>query len=180
MTLRTILVGLALVLLVPASVAAQIPQEVVLVIDPASIDTTLGQTERVTVTATNSSDGPIGPIAVHLDITDPLSESSVDPEDWTSTLTQEIELLEPGRSEAVIWNVQPISNGTFSMYAVALASGSADVTVSNAVTVRVESRRTMNPEGILPVAIASPLVVGVLLILNVRRASSLKRVRRST
>jgi uncharacterized membrane protein len=177
MIVRPILAGFAIVLSVPLSVAAQAPAAVEIAVNPGSIDTTLGQTERVEVVVTNTSSGPVGTLAVHIDITDPAGESSVDPEDWT--LTQEVGGLEPGESRSVIWSVQPISNGTFSMYAVALVSGSVDVAVSNAVTVRVASRRTLNPEGILPVAVASPIVVGALLILNLRRSSALRRGRKA-
>ncbi len=179
MIVRPILAGFAIVLSVPLSVAAQAPAAVEIAVNPGSIDTTLGQTERVEVVVTNTSSGPVGTLAVHIDITDPAGESSVDPEDWTPTLTQEVGGLEPGESRSVIWSVQPISNGTFSMYAVALVSGSVDVAVSNAVTVRVASRRTLNPEGILPVAVASPIVVGTLLILNLRRSSALRRGRKA-
>lgn len=179
MIVRAILAGLAIVLLEPVPIAAQEPTAVEIEVNPSSIDTTLGQTERVEVVVTNTSSESVGTLAVHIDITDPDGESSVDPEDWTPTLTREVGGLEPGESKSVIWSVQPISNGTFSMYAVALVSGSVDIAVSNAVTVRVASKRTLNPEGILPVAVASPLVVGTLLILNLRRSSALRRGRKA-
>lgn len=177
MIVRGAFTTLAIIVFVPLSVFAQVSQDVELVVNPGSIETTLGRTEQIEVRATNTSSEKVGPFAVHVDITDPASESSVDPEDWTPTLTQEVEGLEPGESNTLIWNVQPISNGAYSLYAVALVAGSVEVAVSNAVTVRVESARTLNPEGILPVAVALPLVVGALLALNLRRSAALRRNR---
>jgi len=179
MIVRGVIAVLTAVLLGPLSAVAQIPPSLELSIEPTSINTTLGQTETVSVTVTNSANVSVGPLAVHIDITDPSSESSVDPEDWTPTLTQEVRELAAGESDTVVWEIQPISSGSFSVYVVALLPGSAELAVSKAVVVNVESSRVLNPQGILPVAVASPLLIGALLIVNLRRSSSLRRERKT-
>ncbi len=175
MIVRTVFIGLVIVSFGAVAASAQIPRDVAVVIDPASVTTMLGQTETISVTVTNTGTATVGPLAVHIDITDPSSESSVDPEDWTPTLTQEVEELAADESATVVWDLQPISAGTFSVYAVVLVSGSADVAVSKAVEVSVVSSRTLNPQGILPVAVVVPLLVGALLVLNLRRSALLRR-----
>ena len=144
-------------------------------VEPASITTTLGSTEQIHVTVHNDTDTRIGPIAVHIDITDPRSETSVDPEDWTPVLTREVASLDPGEIEVLRWEIQPISSGSFSLYGVVLAPDAAELAASNVVTIDVEMTRTLNPEGVLPVAIGMPLIVGALLVANTRRHGALRR-----
>ncbi|MDH4076217.1 MAG: hypothetical protein OEW29_09800, partial [Acidimicrobiia bacterium] len=67
------------------------------------------------------------------------------------------------------WQLQPISPGTYSIYAVALSAGVDNTTVSNIATVDVADQRSLNPGGILPVAIAAPAITGGLLALQTRR-----------
>lgn len=166
---RVVMSGLAIAVLMAAPATAQSSNEVVVAITPTSIDIALGETVGIKVTVTNRGESSLGSLAVHIDVTDPTSASSVDPEDWTPTLTRQVPPLAPGQSVDVPWEIQPISGGSFSLYAVVLAASSPDVTVSNAVAVHVTYHRTLNPQGVLPVAIASPLVIGALLIFTLRR-----------
>ena len=66
----------------------------------------------------------------------------------------------------VRWEIQPISGGNFTVYAVALAAGSGNVTASGATLISVDEQRSLNPEGVLPVALAAPVVVGGLLLIQ--------------
>ena len=54
------------------------------------------------------------------------------------------------------------------LYAVALTPGAADVASSNVLAIEVTERRSLNPEGILPVAIAGPVIVGGLWLFQTR------------
>ena len=62
--------------------------------------------------------------------------------------------------------MQPISSGQFVLYAVALTPGASDVASSNVLAIDVTEQRSLNPEGILPVAIAGPVIVGGLWLLQ--------------
>jgi hypothetical protein len=143
---------------------AQIDGTVTVTMVPASASAILGDNVDLTIEVTNTGSAPTVPLVVHLDITDPAIAGSVDPEDWTSTLTKPIGVLEPGATQTVDWPVQPISPGTFAAYAVAMSVGADDLANSNVVTIDVEDRRSLNPDGILPVAIATPVVIGGLLV----------------
>ena len=70
----------------------------------------------------------------------------------------------------VRWNAQPISGGQFVLYAVALAPGATDVASSNVLAINVTERRSLNPEGILPVSIGGPVLVGGLWLAQTRLA----------
>lgn len=144
--------------------------DVEITVTPGRVDTTLGQSFDIEVTASNTGDAPSSPLVTHIDITDPTETTSVDPEDWTSELSQEIGVIPPGGMRSVAWSLQPISPGTFSLYAVAISAGSAEVSASAATVIEVAAARTLNPEGVLPVVLTGPVVVGTLLALVIRRS----------
>lgn len=168
-------VGLTALFASAAPIDADQPVDALaVVIEPTSQAVVLGDGIGLTVSVTNTSDRPSADLVVHLDITDPSSSSSVDPEDWTSTLSRPLGVLEPGATGTVDWTIRPISPGTFSVYAVAISSDTTDLTASGILTVDVADQRSLNPGGILPVAIGMPVLVGALLIarmLAARRAT---------
>ncbi len=59
--------------------------------------------------------------------------------------------------------MQPISAGRFSLYIVVLRPAGSELTASNVAIIDVEDRRSLDPDGILPVAMGVPIVVGGLL-----------------
>lgn len=167
----------ALFTLVPAVAGAtQLADTVSITIDPPNIDVVLGENFDLTVTVSNTGTEPTPPLVAHLDITDPEQSTSVDPEDWTPRLSQTIGPIAAGESVTVSWNLQPISPGTFATYAVVLSPGVDTIAASNVVEVRVSDQRTLNPGGILPVSLAAPSIVGVLLLMQMRFA---RRIRKS-
>lgn len=155
--------------------AAPPPGDVTVEIAPASTSVVLGESLDLTVTVTNTSGDASADLVVHLDITDPSSASSVDPEDWTSTLTKPLGVVRAGETATVDWNIQPISPGTFSAYAVAISLGLDDIVVSNVSTVEVADQRSLDPGGILPVAIGMSALVGALLLTRTHAAKRTER-----
>lgn len=177
--MRRVFVAAALltfVLTAPQLASAQVGENVTVTISPTTSAVVLGGDFDLQVTVTNNATVATQPLAIHLDITDPEQKASVDPEDWTSTLTKQIGVVGPGETVTVDWNLQPIAPGTFTAYAIALAPGSDSVAVTNTLTVTVEDQRSLNPGGILAVSIAAPLAVGSLL--GVQQISA-RRVRSS-
>jgi hypothetical protein len=143
---------------------------VTLRIEPTNSSLTLGENLDLRIGVTNNGARPSPPLVIHLDITDPDRSSSVDPEDWTPTLSKVVGVVAPGDTVIVAWNIQPISSGTFATYAVALSPGIDDLATSNVLQVAVADQRTLNPGGILFVAIGAPALVGALLLLQIRLA----------
>ena len=147
-------------------VAAQTAADLLISVDPATIVTEVGQTTQITVTTTNESSAESAPLSIHVDITNPGGTGSVDPEDWTAELTRQIGSIGPGETSVTTWDLKPIAGGEFSLFATVFAeAGGSDIFVSNAVDVSVASRRSLNPDGVLPVVIAMPaLVVGAVIV----------------
>lgn len=150
--------------------AQTLTDTVEITIEPPQSTVTLGDSLDLVVTATNTGSEATPPLVVHIDITDPAKATSVDPEDWTPTLSKPIGALDPGQTATLDWRLQPISSGTFATYAVALAPGVDHIASSNVLDVQVDHERTLNPGGILPVAIAAPATVGALLLVQLRLA----------
>lgn len=146
-------------------------RDVTIDITPSAPEIALGAAVDLTVTATNTGLTDSGPMALHLDVTDVAAKGSVDPEDWTKTLTRRIGVLGAGEARSLTWRVQPISGGTFTLYVVALdADGTtSEVAVSDTVTVQVATRTSLNPQGVLPVVLLVPGAVALLLVSAVRR-----------
>lgn len=139
-------------------------------IEPTTSSLTLGENLDLRISVTNNGARPSPPLVIHLDITDPDRSTSVDPEDWTPTLSKVVGVVAPGDTVTVDWNIQPISSGTFAAYAVALSPGIDDLATSNVLQVAVADQRTLNPGGILFVALGAPALVGALLLLQVQLA----------
>lgn len=161
---------LVLVLIPFRFASAQGINEVTIAIEPADMSVVLGGNVDLAITVTNTGSAPTEPLVVHLDITDPAQSTSVDPEDWTATLSKPIGVVAAGATTTVDWTIQPISGGSFAVYAVALSSGVDTTTVSNVAQVQVADQRSLNPGGILPVALGAPAVVGALLLAQLRMA----------
>ncbi len=134
--------------------------DVTVVVEPMSSSVVLGDDLALQITVANGGAAATDPMVLHLDILDRNNEGSVDPEDWTSTLTRPIAEIPAGGSTDVSWTVQPISAGTFIAYAVVVKPSGTGLTASNLAEVMVEDRRSLNPGNILPLAIGAPLVVG--------------------
>jgi uncharacterized membrane protein len=150
--------------------AAGLSDTIVVKIEPATSAITLGDNLDLRIAVTNTGSQSSTPLIIHLDVTDPDRSTSVDPEDWTSTLSKPVGPVAAGDTVNVSWNIQPTSSGTFATYAVALSSGADDVVASNVLRVEVADQRTLNPNGILFVAIGAPALVAALLLLQLRLA----------
>jgi len=170
LTVWSIPVGAAPLPLAQSSGVSTLPDTVVLTIDPMESDVILGENMDLVVSVTNTGVDETPPLVIHIDITKTDQATSVDPEDWTPTLSKPVGPVQPGRTVTVDWNIQPISSGTFATYAVALAPGLDTVAPSNVLEVRVADQRSLNPGGILPVALAAPAAVGALLLIQLRSA----------
>lgn len=148
--------------------AQSLVDQVSVSIEPSFSAVTLGEDLDLAIEVTNSGVESLADLVVHIDITALSDSTSVDPEDWTATLSQFAGEIEPGESVTVEWRIQPISAGTFSVYAVVLAADDDSVAASNVLQLSVDDRRSLNPNGILPVAIGAPVVIGALLATQLR------------
>ena len=166
------LLGFWIILKATAS-ADVLDSQITVLVTPDQVSTTVGTATEITVSLTNNSTEATPELAVHLDITDPKKRGSVDPEDWTPELTLAMSPLAPGAQETRTWSISPIEGGDFVLYAVALDTISGVeptvIAVSNGVPVNVDEKRSFNPGGVLPLALAMPAVLGTALLWRFRR-----------
>jgi hypothetical protein len=158
-----------LVLVVTPAAPALAAEEVTIEIVPTDATVVLGQSIDIEVRVTNPGATPSSALVAHIDVTDLTDSASVDPEDWTPSLSRPIGVVDAGATETLTWSIQPIAGGQFTLYAVALSGEVSTVAASDSVRVTVEDRRSLNPNGILPIAIAGPLLVGGVLFTRVWR-----------
>ncbi|MGI9607936.1 MAG: hypothetical protein ACR2P0_17540 [Acidimicrobiales bacterium] len=158
--------------------AAQVPEALEVAIEPVDASVVLGEMLEVDVRVTNTGSVATVPLVVHLDITDLSADGSVDPEDWTSTLSVPIGSVPPSATIATPWTLQPIAGGDFTVYAVVLAAELDSVETSQVLRVNVVDQRSLNPGGILPVAIGMPAIVGGLLVGQIGRGRRSRRAAR--
>jgi len=94
------------------------------------------------------------------------SGDPVDPEDWSPERTQSIDLLAPGESSTNPWVVDAILDGDYMVYITVIPAPESAGTTSQPVTssgihLSVAKFIRLNPNGVLPIAIAMP--VGLML-----------------
>lgn len=160
----------------PVAVAAAAPLAAAAIAQPADVEVTLGENQtsvgvgdRITIRAriVNRGTQPTDPLVAHLNVATLDSEVYVDLEDWTASPTQEIAPLPPGGSASADWEIQAVNVGEFDVYVVVLPNGTASagrgpLVASPPELVRVAGRRTLSPAGALPLAIAEPVLLGLI------------------
>lgn len=131
------------------------------------LTTSVGRHLDYRVSIVNGGSSATGQLLAHLDIASVTGSAYVDPEDWSAERSQFLPALAPGAATEVTWDVQAVSPGTFALYVVVLPAGASasaggQLVVSTPTRVEVAERRTLNAGGALPVAVAVPVLLGLL------------------
>jgi hypothetical protein len=121
---------------------------------------------RVTVTARidNRATGPSAGLVAHLSVVTLDPAVYVDLEDWTTSPTRPLAPLPPRGSTTATWEIQAVNAGRFSVYVAVLPNGAAagpGQALSEPELVAVAGRRAVNAGGVLPVAVAAPVLLGL-------------------
>lgn len=159
-----VLAALAAWLAWPAGSAAGSPSTVDIMAAPARIEAVLGDTVTVTSTLANHGRAASGRLIAHLDVVSLRGDVYVDPEDWSSERSVEVESLPPGAGTALSWPVRTVDAGEFAVYVVLLPAGPAgpgQVTPSGPVHLTVAGKRTLDAGGTLPVVLGVPAVLAL-------------------
>ena len=90
----------------------------------------------------------------------------VDPEDWSPERTQYVDQLAPGDSATLSWRVNAILDGDYIVYMVAMPEpagreATSQAVASSGVHLTVMPFTRLNPRGIVPLVIGTPIVLGV-------------------
>ena len=88
----------------------------------------------------------------------------VDPEDWSAERTKSVPTLEPGESTTISWSVTAVTGGRAAVYVVVLPEdpGRAESRPSSpAIDVRIAETKDLNSDGVLPLALGVPALLGL-------------------
>lgn len=150
------------------------PLPVTVVLQPSTVSTQVGLRFDFSTTVRNDAATTLDGLVAHLNVLSLDPAVYVDPEDWSSARTRYLQPLPAGGSVPLSWTVQAVNSGHFLLYVVVTsAAGSDEVAASPVLRASVTPRLTINPGGVLPVAIAVPVVLLGLLGLMLRRRSTL-------
>lgn len=142
--------------------------------DPVHVETAVGGRFTLSTQLTNHAEQPTGTLIAHLNVASLTPGVYVDPEDWSSERTQRVGSLASGQSAQLTWQLQAVNAGTFDAYVVLLPTQqpgpASPLAVSRSVLLRVASRQTLSAGGVLPIVIAVPVLLVLLVILRTRAA----------
>ena len=162
--LSLVATAVAAVLLSCPPAWAQGDQDASVSVDRSSITTGLGDKFSFRSTITNDGSVPLRGLIAHLNVLSLLDGTYVDPEDWSSNRTRYLEPIPPGGSVTTDWQLQAVNDGDFGVYVAVLPQSGEAVPPKTAPTIRLEvtARRTLNPSGMVPVALGIPALLGLL------------------
>lgn len=126
---------------------------------------------------TNNGRQKTPPLTVAMNIINLDSKGDVvDPEDWSPERTQYIEQLAPGESASLSWKVNAIFDGDYMVYMVVIPEpdgqeATSQPVASSGIHLTVTPFTRLNPAGVLPWVVGTPivLVLGAALVLRRRR-----------
>jgi hypothetical protein len=133
--------------------------------DPTRVATVLGGSFTIMTQVANTGSSPTGDVLAHLNIASMQDDVYVDPEDWSSSRSQNL-TLQPGESRTLSWDIQAVNAGRFAAYVVVLpegteVAGAEGLVVSPLVKIDVATRSALSESGVLPVVVGIPLLLGL-------------------
>jgi hypothetical protein len=158
-------VVLAGVLAGPASAAPA--ADVQIAVDRGTVVVGVGDRFALAHTLTNTGTAPSEPELAHLNVASLTSDVYVDPEDWSASRSKQVPSIPPGGSVSLDWPLQAVNAGSFDVYVVLLPNGQASagagpLMVSPPAHLTVAARQSLSAGGTLPVALAVPILLGLL------------------
>jgi len=128
-----------------------------------------GDTVNFNTTVTNSGTEESPPMFVAMNIINLAKDGDpVDPEDWSPERTQAIESLAANQSDTQAWSIHAILDGDYMVYMVLVpepdgAQSTSQPVVSSGIHITVTPFASLNPGGVLPLALGMPVGLTLLL-----------------
>jgi hypothetical protein len=163
---RFVFLTLVCALALPTTSALAKDESLAVSLSRTEVATRLGESFDFTSRITNNGPVERSGLVAHLNVVGLSEDIYVDPEDWSEERTGHLAPIGPGESVDVDWSVKAVTGGDAAIYVVALPGedpGSAKdgLALSPALDVRIEESRTLNTDGVLPLAIGVPAVLGL-------------------
>jgi ABC-type transport system involved in multi-copper enzyme maturation permease subunit len=148
-------------------------------IDTAYKTIKTGDAVNFNTTVTNNGGEPSPQMFVAMNIINLNKDGDpVDPEDWSPERTQAVEPLEAGQASTQSWTIHAILDGNYMVYMVLVSEpnnpqSTSQPAVSSGIHITVAPFASLNPEGILPLAIGMPvgLTLFTFVLLRLRKRS---------
>ncbi len=165
LALLAVLVGVVLAGVLPGAAVA----DPGIGVDRNQVNATLGDTFSIRTEITNPGTTRTEPYLAHLNVASLTHDVYVDPEDWSDSRSKDVGPLEPGARTTVTWQIQAVNPGSFDAYVVLLPNGATtggrgQLVVSPSVHLKIATRRTFSAGGALPVSIAVPVLLGLVVL----------------
>lgn len=169
-----ILVGM--VLLAPVSAAAAAPASSSIVrtaeagpavtvgLDTDRVDAGPGERLSFVSSVRNTGDQEVTGLVAHLNILSTDPDVYVDPEDWSPRRTQYLDVLAPGGTADVSWNVRAVTSGPLVLFVSVTSLGGDRVVSSGPLRMTVHGQRVVDSTRVLPLVMWMP--AGVLILLG--------------
>jgi len=135
------------------------------------VETSIGQPFTLSGAVRNDTGQPLDGLIAHLDVVSTHPNVYVDPEDWSGQRTVYLPRLAPHSVQPVSWRGRVVNEGDFVLYVVVTSTtGEADVAASSGLRLHAAGVRTLDAARVLPVVLAVPTLLTVLLaMVGVRR-----------
>jgi hypothetical protein len=152
--------------MLPTTAALAKDESLTVSLSRTEVATRLGESFDFTSRITNNGPVERAGLVAHLNVVGLSEDIYVDPEDWSEERTRHLAPIGPGESVDVDWSVKAVTGGDAAIYVVALpgdspASAKDGLALSPALDVRIQESRTLNTDGVLPLAIGVPAVLGL-------------------
>jgi len=143
-------------------------------IDPMAVTTHVSDRFSFHSTMRNNSNRPLPNLVAHLNVLSLDPDVYLDPEDWSSTRTQYLAGIAAGASTTLTWTVRAVTAGRVILYVTLVSQRDSDViNTSPALRATVIPQQELSATGVVPIAVATPLITLFLLAATIRRRRKL-------
>lgn len=155
--------AVALLSLLGASTAAGGAAGVRVTLDRTQITTRVGDKFTLRAEIANPAGTPARSVIAHLNVLSLTPGTEVDPEDWSTDRTRYLPPLPPHASKTLAWRLQAVTGGRIGVYVAATSrAGAGAPSTGPMARVVVTEHRTLNANGVLPLAIGIPVLLALL------------------
>jgi hypothetical protein len=132
-------------------------------VEPTRIRTEPGEDFSLRSTIRNQGSSPAVNLVAHLNILSLRPGLYVDPEDWSESRTRYLAPIPAGGSRTITWTVTAVNSGALGVYVAVFPSSGAGAPITGP-TLRADiaERRTIDSNGIIPLALGVPALLGAL------------------
>jgi hypothetical protein len=165
----TVLLVAALVMIIgsvnPASAQANAGTPLEIETSANQLSGSTGDYVKLPAVITNTSNKPVQDMTAYVTLVETTQgqQAPVDLEDWSAHRAVTVGSLAPGETHNASWDLRLIKGGDYVVYPAVIAGRTDRPAVGPEVPLSVASHQSLNPGGVLPVALGVPILAGLVL-----------------